>query len=181
MTRGTPATLLAARSGVHASNIYAIESGRRRPRIDTIEQIAASLGARVVIVDTDHRASAADVAAQIAADLGRGDSQGATAALLQLANNLRASDPVAAYALSADPPPRVDPEWDAAIAGITEWVLSEKGVPVPAWAAEIDGVPGRRWSPWGEASEDDPIAVDEVPAPLLRRGVLIDSGELDAA
>lgn len=180
--RGLTAIELGGITGLQPSNIYSIERGRRQARIATLESLAAGLGVRFVLVDTWGRASAAEIATQIKADLDNGDSDGAARLLLQLANSLRAATPLARVALTQDPPPPVSPQWDAAIAGIAEWMLAGQGTPLPNWVVATTGDPTWHWSPWGTPGEGSYLFdSDEVPEPLQRRGILVEAGELDAA
>ncbi|WP_455133168.1 helix-turn-helix domain-containing protein [Microbacterium aurum] len=114
---GVSAPELALRVGTHASNIYAIESGRRDARLSTVEALVAATDARLLIVDTGRRASAADTAETLRRDL---DDAHRAQALVQLSSNLKSVGPLAKAALTTDPPLPLAPTWDAAIAGIVE-------------------------------------------------------------
>lgn len=180
--RGLTAAELGALTGLHPSNIYSIEHGRRQARAETLETLAAGLGARFLLVDTRGRASVAEIAARIRDHLHHDRPQDATAAFLQLANNLRGVSPLGCLALAQDSPTSIDAEWDAAIAGVVEWLVRGRGLPSPEWTRDAAGDPSWRWSPWGTvAAGSHLLTSDEVPEPLRRRGILIESGELDAA
>ncbi len=73
-------------------------------------------------------------------------------------------------------PAPVGPEWDAAIAGLVEWQLGQRGTPVPGWAREHvrDGEP---WAP-PAAPAVDGVVIANVPEALVRRGIVIDESEL---
>lgn len=178
--RGLPATTLGARTGIDTSAIYAFERGRRDPRTSTAQSWAHGLGARLLVVDTHGRTSAADAATLIRSAVVLGDRNAATQTLLQLVNNLRASDPLAVAALTVDEPEYYEDGWSWAIAGIVEDESSRCDIPTPHWAAETVGDPDARWNPWAPELADF-VNVDQVPEPLRRRGVLIEAGELVSA
>lgn len=174
-----PATQLAARSGIDPSNVYAIERGRRDPRVSTAEAYIHALGVTVLVVDTEHRASASDTAEEIRHYLASADTQSATQALMQLVASIRALPALGKIALTFDPPDFVAPHWDAALAGLVESELQSAGLPLPIWLEQIIGDPSWQWDPWtGGAIVLD---VAEVPEPLRRRGILISEHELTSA
>lgn len=174
--KGMTAAALACRIGTHASNIYAIETGRRDPRSSTTGAAAHALGARVLVIDTQGRASARDIAESI---LLSENSTVRIQALVQLVANLQASDLLAKAALTIDPPPAISVEWDAAIAGTVEIELARAGLRTPAWAERATGNPVGRWDPWtaGRLAPD----AEDVPEPLRRRGIWITADELASA
>lgn len=178
--RGLPATTLGARTGIDTSAIYAFEHGRRDPRTSTAQTWARGLGARLLVVDTHDRTSAADTAALIRTALVHGDRNAAAQTLLQLVNNLRASDVLAVAALTVDEPESSEDGWSWAIAGIVEQETLDHGIPTPQWASETLGDPNARWSPWAPELADL-VDANEVPEQLRRRGVFIESGELVSA
>lgn len=178
--RSLPATILGARTGIDASAIYAYEHGRRDPRVSTAEAWARGLGARLIVVDTHGRASAAETAARIQEHRGDGDRNAAAQALLQLASTLQICDVLALAALTVDEPEPQGNGWTWAIAGLVEYATTSRGIPTPDWATETTGDPTARWSPWATELADL-VDVDKVPEPLRRRGVLIEAGELESA
>lgn len=178
--RGLPATVLGTRTGIDTSAIYAFERGRRDPRASTMQSWALGLGVRLLVVDTQGRTSAADTASLVRAALVRGDQNAATQTLLQLVNNLRASDLLGVAALTVDEPTVYDDGWSWAIAGLVEDEAIRRGIPTPTWAAETIGNPNAGWSPWAPGLADL-IEIAKVPESLRRRGVLIEAGELDSA
>lgn len=178
--QGLPATALGARTGIDTSAIYAFEHGRRDPRASTAQTWARGLGARLLVVDTLGRASAAETATQIRNALVHADRNAAAQALLQFVNNLRASDILAVAALTVDEPEPFTDGWSWAIAGVVEQETAARGIPTPLWATETAGDPNAKWSPWAPELADL-VDVDQVPEPLRRRGVYIEAGELVSA
>lgn len=175
--QGLPATILGVRAGIDTSAIYAFERGRRDPRASTAQSWAQGLGARLLVVDTGGRASAAETSKQIRNAIDDGDLNAATQTFLQLVNNLRASDVLAVAALAVDAPKDQLGGWSWAIAGIIEEESLRRGIPTPQWATDTIGDANARWNPWAPELADL-VNDDQVPEPLRRRGVFIEAGEL---
>ncbi|MGM7697284.1 helix-turn-helix domain-containing protein [Microbacterium sp. A84] len=173
------ATAIGARSGLDPSNIYAVERGRRDPRVSTIENYARALGATFLVVNTEHRSGAADTAEAIRQYLDSDDTHSAAQALVQLVASIRALPPLGKIALTYAPPASVDPRWDSALAGIVETELLNVGLPFPEWVEQIIGDPSWSWDPWTDGALT--LDGDEVSEPLRRRGILIGADELASA
>jgi hypothetical protein len=98
---------------------------------------------------------------------------------VQVADDLSASDPADRFLLAIEPPTHVSPEWDAALAGVAEWRLSQAQLPLPGWISSERGNPDWRWTPpLSSASAAIPRQEENVPWPLRKRGVLIEADEL---
>lgn len=180
--QGLTALQLSALTGLQASNIYAIENGRRQPRAETLETIAAGLGVRFLLVDTRGRASVAETAERIREYFDAADVDAARTAFSQLMNSLRESRVLTKAALTQERPSPISPEWDATLAGAVEWVLRDTDLPIPAWVFDTGGDPSWSWSPWGQVTDDSYLHTStEVPEPLKRRGIFIEEGEMEAA
>lgn len=173
--KGVTAPDVARGIGTHASNIYAIESGRRDARLSTGEAVARALGARLLVVDTGSRVSAAEAAAKLRREANPAHQ---TQVFLQLVADLRSASPLGKAALSNETPAPVSSEWDAAVAGVVEIELAGVGLPSPAWVHDVVGTPGAHWDPWtfGRLVPD----AGDVPEPLSRRGVWIAETELES-
>lgn len=178
--RGITAAQVAERTGLQTSNLYALEQGRRSPTVTTLERAAAGLGLRLVAVDVGGQFLATDIADSIADYESSGREEHAYRAFIQLNNQLVTSNAVTQVLLTATPPRRITPEWDAALAALVEWRLGEKGAPIPSWVAETPGLDAGHWAPWPSIrAVDADIAL--VPAPFLRRGIWLEAGELESA
>lgn len=178
--RGITAAQVAARSGLQTSNLYALEHGHRRPTVTTLERAAAGLGLRLLAVDVGNQALASDIADAIAGHDASGAEELAYRAYIQLNNQLAASSATTQVLLTVTPPRHISREWDAALAALVEWRLTEKGAPVPDWAAENAGLNGEHWAPWPAIRLLD-ADLDLVPEPFLRRGIWLEAGELESA
>lgn len=177
--KSLPATRVSDITGFDVSGIYAFEGKRRDARVSTVEAIADAIGARMLVVDTDHRGSTADAAEEIRAALAVKRPDIAAQVLVQVTSDLTALDPFPTLALCYEKPSAVDAWWDAALAGIVELCLSRRGLPFPAWTAQVTGVADARWDPWTEgAIVADPA---NIPDPLRQRGIWIEESELASA
>lgn len=174
--KGVPAIQVSQHMGFDISGIYAIENGRRDARASTIDAITDALGFTMLLVDTDHRGSIAEAADEIRGAHAEGRPDVAAQVLVQVVANLTALKPFPALAISYEKPAAVDQYWDAALAGVVEFCLTKRGLPAPAWTADVTGDENARWDPWtGGAVAGDPA---DIPEPLRRRGVWIEEGEL---
>lgn len=170
----------AVASGVGASSLSNIESGRREPTSGTVERIADTLGVRVAVIPRVDRLTAADAVEAIATFA---DTEPAAAyrAFLQLADDLAASDPYERFLLTVEEPRRLGTRWDDAIAALVELRLP-KGT-APPWASDYDTAQHRAvWEPQRTRfALTDLTDLSEAPEPFLRRGIAISAGELESA
>jgi hypothetical protein len=135
---------------------------------------------RLVAVDVGGQFLATDIADSIAEYESSGREEHAYRAFIQLNNGLTTSDAVTQVLLTAAPPRRITPEWDATLAALVEWRLGEKGAPVPSWVVETPGLDAGHWAPWPSIRTVD-ADLDLVPEPFLRRGIWLEAGELESA
>ncbi|KQQ05852.1 MULTISPECIES: helix-turn-helix domain-containing protein [unclassified Rathayibacter] len=173
LQKGWSLRATAAKSGLAAPNLSAIEKGRRGATVGTLERVAESLGIAFVPVQTGGRRTVADAVQSI----GTHDGTAGYRVLVQLSDDLSAVEPFLRALLAAERPAAISPRWDAAVAGLVEWRLEAVGMPSPAWVMETTGDVGWEWSPSGGPL---PARPDRVPDPLLRRGVLIEADELES-
>jgi len=168
---------VAAASGIAASNLSAIEHGRRIPTIGTVDLITSAIGVEFVLVPSRGRVTVARASAAI----GEAESSAPVAAyrtFLQLADDLASVNAFQQVLLAAEEPLRIRSRWDDAIAGLVEWRLTQARAPLPDWVAERDDVGEQLWEPQRTA-KPLPLSSDprEVPEPLRRRGILIEEAE----
>lgn len=169
----------ATASGVGASSLSNIESGRREPTSGTVERIAETLGVRVAVIPRVDRLTAADAADAIAT---YADAEPAAAyrAFLQLADDLAAAAPYERFLLTVEVPRRLGNRWDDAIAALVELRLPEG--PFPPWtavhdSAQLDTAWEPQRTPFPLPSLTD---LSEAPEPFRRRSIAISTGELES-
>ncbi|MER3388572.1 MAG: helix-turn-helix transcriptional regulator [Microcella sp.] len=174
--RGVSQTQLAALTGLPASNISFIESGRRVPRVDTLESLLRRSGSRLTISPT-LRTTALEASTEIRRWLVAGDRPQAFRTWLAFNDDLAAETPTNRVVLTAYPPePTGDALYDAALAGLTEYRLGEVGAPLPPWvdsATQLDEPRVLSDSRYVTAS-----SLGTIPDEFARRGVLIDAESL---
>ncbi|WP_066041256.1 helix-turn-helix domain-containing protein [Herbiconiux solani] len=170
----------AERSGLQRSNIAAVENGRRDPTASTIERMAEAARVRFITAENDGRTTAREASTALQSALRDGDVKRAYRILVQLADDLAAPDATGRFLLALEAPVAVSPEWDAAIAGVTEWRLEQALLPLPRWVDEERGDEDWSWTPQISAASV-PTRESHVPKPLRRRGVLIEAEELTSA
>lgn len=75
-------------------------------------------------------------------------------------------------------PPHASAARDAAVAGVVEYRLAQKGAPLPRWIRKFGLPVADRWSP-----HDYPYTVEDedVPEPLVRRNIIIEAREFESA
>lgn len=169
-------------SGIQRSNIAAIENGRRDPTASTIQKIADAARVRFIPVNSDGRTSVAEAATALADAVDQNNIRRAYRVLVQVADDLTTPNPADRFVLALEPPAHITPEWDAALAGVAEWRLTQAHLPLPAWITTEHGNRDWRWTPaLSSASAGIPIDVENVPEPLRNRGVLIEADELTSA
>lgn len=166
-------------SGVGASSLSNIESGRREPTSGTVERIAETLGVRVAVIPRVDRLNAADAAEAIAT---YADAEPAAAyrAFLQLADDLAAADPYERFLLTVEEPRRLGNRWDDAIAALVELRLPKGSV--PPWtavhdSAQLDTVWEPQRTPFPLPALTD---LSEAPEPFRRRSIAISTDELES-
>lgn len=99
--------------------------------VSTIDRLLAGAGHRLYSAPT-RRDDAATAAAEIRERLRGRNKDRALRALLQLNDNLLAEHGLVRGILGlAEPESTKDPVWDAAIAALVAWRLSEDGIPLP--------------------------------------------------
>lgn len=170
----------ATASGVGASSLSNIESGRREPTSGTVERIAETLGVRVAIIPRVDRLTAADTTETIAS-YADAEPTAAYRAFLQLANDLAAADPYERFLLTVEEPRRLGNRWDDAIAALVELRLPKGSA--PPWASARDEATGQDvWEPQRTRFPLPALTdLSEAPEPFRRRSIAISADELESA
>ena len=174
---GVSGTQVARIAGTGASNIYAIEQGRRNPAASTLERIAGAAGVRLLAFPAGGAAFVSETAGALRERVNAGDDAGAYRQLIQISDDLVRTTPATAALLSYVEPVSTGRGWDAAIAGVVEWRLAQKGAMLPEWIHSYGVRVDQKWEPLPTPYE---IAPEYVPEPLLRRNVWIEQAELES-
>lgn len=170
---------LGERANVAPSSLSLIESGERIPTVATLERLLASTGRSLVCIPT-RRADAASAADRISTALVEGDSAGALRHFIQLNDDLAAEHNEVRFALAiSEPAPTGVKHWDAAIAGLVEYRLSEESLPLPSWATDGSRYLRKTWT-FNAGTYTVPVSPERVPAAFLTRKVLIDRDALES-
>ena len=175
--RGFSQSEVASLTGISTSAISACENGRREPGTATLEKLAGAVGLRMLLMDVGQASPVAERASALAAALRAGDVDLAFATLHAVSVELQYSSPTAMVVLSYQQPAAIDPQWDAAIAGVVEWRLQQAEAPIPIWVAECRRDPADAWAP-SMAVQFEDAPTSDVPA-LAARGILIHSVDLE--
>jgi len=179
LSRGLSQSALADKSGHHAANISAIESGRRVPRVDTLDRILRTSGARLAISPTV-RTTALEAGAEIRRALRNGDPSQAFRTWLAFNDDLAAETPTHRVVLTAFPPQSTgNALYDAALAALAEYRLAEASAPLPDWVGNTPVLVQPRVLTDSQYVTAGDLGV--VPEPFRRRGVLIDIDSLQSA
>ena len=123
---------LAEQAHVHQSNISGIESGRDLS-VSTLEKLLRGTGHRLFALPIQ-RADVTEAASAIRVHLKADNTQGALRALIQLNDNLVSEHGLHRGVLGiSEPEPTGNPVWDAALAGLVAWRLTQENLPLPTW------------------------------------------------
>lgn len=174
---GLTQTELARRLGVDQSQVARAESGRVELSAANLDRYLRACRFRLVAVPTV-RATAVELARAIRDALLANESDSAVRFLIQLSDNLVAEDLPYVTSLVTTPADTGDQRFDAAIAGIAEWRLLQRDLPVPAWIQAIGPLSEQWWI--DDFGAGDAAVVEATPEPLRRRNVLVDQIALES-
>lgn len=162
---------LSRRTGIFQGDVSRYEKGSK-PSFSTVDRLLAASGHRLFSAPT-RRDDAATITPEITKRLKVNDRVGALRALIQINDNLVAEKGLVRGILGfTEPETTNEPVWDAAIAGLVAWRLSEEGIPVPEWVES----PNRFLTTKQDLAVDVADVVPpegEVPEEFLKRGVLV--------
>jgi transcriptional regulator with XRE-family HTH domain len=168
---------LADRSGIAQPSIAAFESERRDVTTHNLSRIAHGLGYQLTVLPAGYL-TAIEAAEQVSETIQTQGPSQAEIHLLQLADDLAAAEPALRCALVATAPPLTkDQRFDAWLAGLVEYRLSQIGVTAPGWVNDPERLNPTEWVVGGISGLADLIR-DRTPEPLRRRGVLISEDDL---
>lgn len=169
---------LAQKTHVHQSNISDIESGRDLS-VSTMERLLRGTGHRLFALPVQ-KADVTEAASAIRVHLKAGNTQGALRVLVQLNDNLVSEHGLHRGVLGiSEPEPTGNQVWDAALAGLVAWRLTEESIPLPTWVDKPRfSLPLPRILHLDSA---DPLpAISDTPSELARRGVLVWADTFDS-
>jgi transcriptional regulator with XRE-family HTH domain len=176
---------LAARASTTQPAVAAYESGARTPNLATLSRLLEGCEHDVEVLAHPRvrrgAASVAELSPTISEDLARGQAGDALRLLYGFADDFRGSSRPGQIALIADePPPTGDARFDAALAGLAEFLASEAGIAAPAW---VNGSQ-RFLEPWWFVASRpafDAYTLANTPALFARHGVFIAREVFDRA
>jgi transcriptional regulator with XRE-family HTH domain len=162
---------LGEQTQVHQSNISDIESGRDLS-VSTLERLLRGTGHRLFALPIQG-ADVTEAASAIRVHLKGGNTQGALRVLIQLNDNLVSEHGLRRGVLGlCEPEPTGNQVWDAALAGLVAWRLTEENIPLPTWVDK-----SRFFLPLPRGlridSADPTPTASDIPPEFARRGVLV--------
>jgi len=178
-SRGTSQSHLARQAKTFQANISLIESGGTDPGISTIQQCLSPLGFTLIAIPTN-KPSVAEFALTIGKALQEKKASKAFRLIIQLSDNLKEVEPEICLALCASPAPSTgSSRYDALLAGLIEYSLKQRKLPVPKWVQQESKVLPERWIV-DHFERDEKRLVESTPRAFLRRNVLIDEREFES-
>jgi transcriptional regulator with XRE-family HTH domain len=174
---------VARRAATAQSAVAAYESGERKPGLATLDRLLGACDHELELVARPRvrsgAASLAELAVVVRGDLATSREGDALRLLFGFADDFRASSRPGRLSLTGEePPPTGDRRFDAALAGLAEFLAAEAGLPAPPWV----NAPGRFAEPfWFVARQPafHAYVLAHTPAALLRHGVLMAREVLD--
>lgn len=161
------------------ASVSDIENASRQPSVQLLDALLEATGHQLIPVRT-LRATTADLASSIAAALLEGQNHAGLRRLIQLSDNLVEAEEVEAVILCASEPlPTGFAPWDAAIAAIVDFRLSQRRLPVPQWTEHQSRYLSQP-DDFSDAFRGGVPDLSGVPEAFRRRGVHIEARELQS-
>ena len=175
-SRGASQVALARKARTYQANISLIESGDTDPGLSTIEQCLSPLGFRLIAIPTN-KPTVAEFALTIGQSVQDKKFSRVFRLMIQLSDTLDCVEPEICVALCASPAPTTgDERYDALLAGVVEYSLSKRRLPVPQWVCEEKRVLPKRWVVDQYATDLSAVA-KVTPRAFLKHNVVIDERE----
>lgn len=183
LAAGLTQARLADLAGTSQPTLAAYEAGRAEPRLGTLRRLMEAAGSELVLeVHPKLRRGATpltDAAIEIATLLGRGRAADAWRRLLDFVDDFRGSPTAGKRLLVRDAPPTTESRsFDAALAGLAEFLCTEADISIPPWTDE----PHRFAEPWWFVSGLrglEATALRDSPIAFARHGVFLNEGAFD--
>lgn len=176
-SQGASQRALARLAHVSQPGIAAIESGAHDTTVSRLEELLAALNHQIILVPTRTRPVWV-AAADIRELLESGDSRTAWREVIQLSDDLVREPPPLRLALAITRPHTAeDVRYDALIAAVVDYRLSEDALPRPAW---LDDPAFTLREPW----DVEPLeslrhaARQQTPPAIARHGIFMAASEL---
>lgn len=169
--RGWSLRDLARRCGVAQPSLSDIESGERDTTVDKLEQILRPTGFRLVAVPST-RPTVAEWS-MVLRDVIAHDPGGLEKCLVQISDDLWATDgPTCVATTITPPPPTGERSVDAAVAALVEHHLAQRSLPIPAWVHDDGRTSGEPWD-LIQVKGLQALARAATPEPFSRRNVYL--------
>ena len=177
---GLTQVVLAKKAGTSQPTLAAYESGRAKPRLETLQRLIEACGFEIVLsIRPKVRRGAvpiAEVADQLSQLLAVEGQASTWRRLLDFVDDFRGSPTAGKRWLVEDAPASCgDRRFDAAVAALAEFLCTEAGLPYPAWADDAE----RSAEPWWFVSGLDgfeAMALRDSPISFARHGVFVNEG-----
>jgi transcriptional regulator with XRE-family HTH domain len=161
------------------SDISFVERGQRSPSVATLERLLAASRHRLIVIETTWP-DASTTGVRIGRALEARQPDAALRALIDYSDALSRSVGTDRIALVLARPARTGtPVWDAALAALVDFWLSEAGLPQPRWVDDADRYLARLTEPLQYPNAPQ-IERSDIPAPFLKRGVALERGTLES-
>lgn len=175
--RGMSGRALARAAHASQASLLDLERGASDATSDRLDRLLRPLGYQVALLPT-RRGTATAAAAEVRGFLAADDEPGAFRVVWQLAEDLTSVEPAVQVALCVTPPaPTGSARFDALLAGVVDYLLSQAHLPRPCWLDE----PWRRLE---QGWDTEPVpalrerARQATPSALRAHGVFLDPSEL---
>jgi transcriptional regulator with XRE-family HTH domain len=174
---------LARLSGTSQPTLAAYEAGRALPRLDTLERLLECSGHDLVIsIRPKARRGAVpmiDVGREIAKIATEEGGSGVWRRLLDFVDDFRGSSTAGKRWLVNEEPALVgDVRFDAALAGVVDFLCNESDLAPPAWTAGPDRLAQPFWFVSGLPGFEA-MALRDTPVALGRHGVFVNEGAFE--
>ena len=175
-SRGISQVALARKARTFQANISLIESGNNDPGLSTIEQCLSPLGFRLIAIPTN-KPTVAEFALILGQAIQEKKLSKVFRLIIQLSDNLNEEEPEVCVALCTSPAPTTgDVRYDALLAGVVEYTLSRRRLPIPEWVHEEIRVLPESWVV-DKYAKDAASVVKVTPRAFLKHNVVIDKRE----
>jgi transcriptional regulator with XRE-family HTH domain len=175
--RGVSQRALSTAANVSQPGIASVESGSHDTTVGRLELLLTALGQRVTVLPTRTR-PVWEAAVALREALDEGNQSTAWREIIQLADDLARETGATRVALTVTKPLLVgDARYDALLAAVTDFRLSQDRLPRPEW---LDDSEYRLEEPWDVEKIPDlqSVARRQTPEAIARHGVFLREAEL---